>query len=188
MNSPFVPILKTDRMDLIHLSLVEPQTLLDFQRRNDEHLKATNPTWIPEDTLESCAQRIKNSTEELKDESAIRFCCFLKDEKMVGTLSFSQIFRKSFQACYMGYIIDHEHQGQGLMTEAICEGIRYMIEDKNIHRIMANYLPENKASARVLEKLGFIIEGTAIDYLHINGKWRDHVLTSLTNQNWAPPS
>jgi ribosomal-protein-alanine N-acetyltransferase len=46
---------------------------------------------------------------------------------------------------------------------------------------MANYMPENKRSARVLEKLGFEKEGMARDYLKIAGEWRDHVLTAKIN-------
>ena len=70
------------------------------------------------------------------------------------------------------------------MTRALTLTNRCMFEQYNLHRIMANYLPENLASGRVLEKLGFVREGIAKDYLRINGVWRDHVLTSLTNDQW----
>ena len=73
------------------------------------------------------------------------------------------------------------------MTAALQATIEYMFNELNIHRIMANYMPHNNASARVLEKLGFVIEGQARDYLRINGQWRDHILTSLTNHNWREP-
>lgn len=36
-------------------------------------------------------------------------------------------------------------------------------------------------SARLLERLGFVKEGYAREYLHIDGAWRDHVLTARTN-------
>jgi [ribosomal protein S5]-alanine N-acetyltransferase len=39
----------------------------------------------------------------------------------------------------------------------------------------------------LLNRLGFIPEGYARNYLRINGEWRDHVLTSLTNPNWRAP-
>ncbi|MFV8766233.1 30S ribosomal protein S5 alanine N-acetyltransferase, partial [Yersinia enterocolitica] len=29
-------------------------------------------------------------------------------------------------------------------------------------------------------------EGYAKDYLLIDGQWRDHVLTALTNKEWTP--
>ncbi|MEK6579500.1 MAG: 30S ribosomal protein S5 alanine N-acetyltransferase, partial [Bdellovibrionota bacterium] len=36
----------------------------------------------------------------------------------------------------------------------------------------------------ILKRLGFETEGLAKDYLFIGGRWRDHVLNSLTNPNW----
>jgi len=52
--------------------------------------------------------------------------------------------------------------------------------------VMANFMPHNTRSNAVLRRLGFIVEGYARDYLFVNGTWRDHVLTSLTNQDWKP--
>jgi ribosomal-protein-alanine N-acetyltransferase len=50
---------------------------------------------------------------------------------------------------------------------------------------MANYLPTNERSARLLRRLGFVIEGSARDYLFVGGQFRDHVLTALTNHELA---
>jgi ribosomal-protein-alanine N-acetyltransferase len=56
-----------------------------------------------------------------------------------------------------------------------------MFERMRVHRIMANFRPENERSRRLLQRLGFVEEGFARDYLFIDGAWRDHVLTSLVN-------
>ena len=48
---------------------------------------------------------------------------------------------------------------------------------------MANYMPINERSGRLLRSLGFQVEGYARDYLYVGGAWRDHVLTALTNPN-----
>jgi ribosomal-protein-alanine N-acetyltransferase len=56
---------------------------------------------------------------------------------------------------------------------------------------MANFRPENERSRRLLERLGFVEEGLARNYLFIDGAWRDHVLTSLTHpayqDGWITP-
>jgi ribosomal-protein-alanine N-acetyltransferase len=44
-------------------------------------------------------------------------------------------------------------------------------------------VPTNERSAALLRRLGFVVEGYARDYLFIGGKFRDHILTSLTNPN-----
>jgi ribosomal-protein-alanine N-acetyltransferase len=49
-----------------------------------------------------------------------------------------------------------------------------------LHRVEANIRPENAASRRVVEKLGFRLEGTRERYIHIAGAWRDHLSYALT--------
>jgi ribosomal-protein-alanine N-acetyltransferase len=49
-----------------------------------------------------------------------------------------------------------------------------------LHRIEIAIRPENVSSLRVVEKLGFTQIGVASRYLHINGRWRDHLLFALT--------
>jgi len=80
--------------------------------------------------------------------------------------------------------MDKNEQRRGYMTEVLGVAIKYMFEIQNIHRIMANYLVDNLASAVVLKKPGFVIEGKAARYLRIAGRWQDHVLTSVTNTQW----
>ena len=56
----------------------------------------------------------------------------------------------------------------------------------NLHRIRACYLPTNARSGAVLRRLGFVVEGYARDYLLIDGRWQDQILTSLINPDWQP--
>jgi ribosomal-protein-alanine N-acetyltransferase len=73
------------------------------------------------------------------------------------------------------------------MFEAARAGIRYIFEAVRLHRIMANYMPRNARSGALLQRLGFVVEGSARNYLYINGKWEDHLLTSLTNPSEVTP-
>jgi ribosomal-protein-alanine N-acetyltransferase len=106
--------------------------------------------------------------------------------EIVGTFSFTQIARGPFQACYLGYQIARRHEGHGLMFEALEAAIAHAFGEMRLHRIMANYRPENERSGRLLERLGFVTEGLARGYLFIDGAWRDHVLASRTNVDFDP--
>jgi ribosomal-protein-alanine N-acetyltransferase len=53
-----------------------------------------------------------------------------------------------------------------------------VFERMNLPRLMANYMPTNEQSGRLLRKLGFSVEGYARDYLLLQGTWKDHPLTS----------
>ncbi|MDF1837178.1 MAG: GNAT family N-acetyltransferase, partial [Planctomycetota bacterium] len=64
------------------------------------------------------------------------------------------------------------------MTEALEGVVKFAFEELGLHRLMANYIPSNAASARALAKAGFEKEGFARSYLLINDVWEDHILTS----------
>lgn len=100
-------------------------------------------------------------------------------ERIIGVANLSQIVRGAFQSAVVGYSLDEEMVGQGLMREALDRIFRYAFEELQLHRVMAAYRPENERSAAVLQRLGFEKEGFARDYLFIDGAWRDHVLTAL---------
>ena len=162
--------------------------LVEFSKRNKDFLHPTGLVQLPDDlTDQKWVAYIKKSEDDFDNDKAVRLLIIEKSNPytVIGKINFTEITRGFFQACYLGYGIDHAMTSRGYMTSALKLSIEYMFNEKNIHRIMANYLPDNTASARVLEKLGFIIEGTAKKYLMINGIWRDHVLTSLTNDNWS---
>ena len=100
---------------------------------------------------------------------------------ILGVCNFTNLVRGPFQACNLGYSIDHAAEGQGLMFEILGAALRHVFEDMDVHRVMANHLPDNDRSARLLARLGFEREGYARSYLKIAGVWRDHVLTSKIN-------
>jgi ribosomal-protein-alanine N-acetyltransferase len=106
--------------------------------------------------------------------------------EVVGHASLSNVVRGTFQAAHLGYALREAHRGRGLMTEALRAVLRHAFGPMGLHRVMANYMPSNAPSARVLRRLGFRREGLARDYLLIDGRWRDHVLTSLVHPRWRP--
>lgn len=67
------------------------------------------------------------------------------------------------------------------MSKLCLAAIKYAFHELDLNRIMANYMPSNERSGILLRKLGFSEEGLAKKYLKINGRWEDHVLTSLVN-------
>ncbi|MBT0721151.1 30S ribosomal protein S5 alanine N-acetyltransferase [Tatumella sp. TA1] len=100
-------------------------------------------------------------------------------QQVWGVANFTQVIRGCFQACYLGYSLAGAQQGNGLMHEALTTLIPVLQKQQQLHRIMANYMPRNQRSGALLARLGFEKEGYARDYLKINGRWEDHVLTAL---------
>ena len=140
-------------------------------------------------------ERLAIAVEEYHGGRAARFVMQLRgpggeapplDSPVVGTCNYTNIVRGPFLACHLGYQIGASHEGQGLMAEALRATNAFAFATLRLHRIMANYRPENARSARLLERLGFAREGLARDYLFIDGAWRDHILTALVNAAFDP--
>jgi len=104
--------------------------------------------------------------------------------EMLGTISFSNLMRFPLHSCSVGYSLDEDMQGKGIMRQALTLACSWMFEIQNMHKIIASYMPDNVKSAAVLEAKGFKKIGVVKDYLLIDGKWQDHILTVLTNTEW----
>jgi ribosomal-protein-alanine N-acetyltransferase len=140
-------------------------------------------------------EKLRLAVEEFHTDRAVRFVIQLRaigdarlpiDAPVVGTCNFTNIVRGPFQACHLGYQVGLAQQGKGIMHEALRAGIDYIFNERRLHRVMANYRPENYRSAKLLQRLGFRREGLAENYLFIDGAWRDHVLTALLNPEFNP--
>lgn len=83
----------------------------------------------------------------------------LKDSReMIGDLCFKGPVQE--HAVEIGYGISPEYEGKGYMTEAVQAMTQWAFRQKNIIFVEAETDPENKASQRVLEKCGFVPDGT----------------------------
>jgi ribosomal-protein-alanine N-acetyltransferase len=151
-----------------------------------DHLDRWSPPVVAEYFTESFwAERLAIAVDDLAADRAARFVMQPRgaatDGPIIGTCNYTNIVRGAFHACHLGYQVGRAQQGQGLMAEALRACNAYVFDSMRLHRIMANFRPENERSRRLLERLGFVEEGFARSYLFIDGAWRDHVLTALTN-------
>ena len=102
------------------------------------------------------------------------------DDRLVGQVTVTGITWGSARWAQVGYWIDQEYAGQGIIPVAVALVIDHCFGTVGLHRIEIAIRPENVASRRVVEKLGLRREGEAPRYLHINGDWRDHEIFAIT--------
>ena len=154
-----------------------------FRVDNKLHLTKWEPTRPPEFYTDAFwYMQLKIAIREFRNRTNL--CLVILDEmesRVVGVCNYTNIVRGTFQSCHLGYALDSDHEGRGLMFEALQASNRYVFEEFLLHRIMANYMPRNKRSGDLLSRLGFIVEGEARSFLKIDGQWEDHILTSLIN-------
>lgn len=102
------------------------------------------------------------------------------DGALAGQLTVGGITYGSQRGAFIGYWIDRDQAGRGIMPTAVAMAIDYCFQHLELHRIEINIRPENAASLRVVEKLGLRNEGVSPSYLHIDGAWRDHLRFAVT--------
>jgi [ribosomal protein S5]-alanine N-acetyltransferase len=181
------PLLWGERVFLRLPTIDDVDSIVLFYRNNAAHLESVSP---PKEsnfyTIEFWQSKISNIERDFIGDRACNFWIFDFNSEPIGFINFSSFIRSGFQACFLGYGLAEARQRKGFMIEALALAISFVFNELNMHRIMANYLPNNERSAKLLRKLNFVVEGYAKDYLFIGDRWHDHVLTSLTNHDWTP--
>lgn len=178
-------VLYTERL-ILHIPGAEAAArMVSYFETNRGHLKPWEPPFPPGlFTNPFWQRRLSLNQEEYRDGLSMRLVLTGRndpDGPVLGMANFTQFVRGAFMCCTLGYSLDMDAQGEGLMSEALRAAIHHIFDTLSMHRIQANYLPSNERSGRLLRGLGFNVEGYARDYLFIDGEWRDHILTSLSN-------
>jgi len=186
------PLILTPRLMLSASQPALADAVADFHRRNRAHFAPWDPP-TPERFFTPGFQleRLRQAAEAFTANTAYRWWLLPREapQQVIGSVHVSQIARGAFQSAMLGYALDEQAQGQGLMHEALQAAIAEVFgHGVNLHRLQANHRPENLRSAAVLARLGFQVEGLAPNYLYIDGAWRDHVLTALLNPAFRRPA
>ncbi|HYG94202.1 MAG TPA: GNAT family protein [Nocardioides sp.] len=104
------------------------------------------------------------------------------DGRFAGQVSVNNVVRGSAQFASVGYWLDKEYAGRGVMPRAVAMAIDHAFFNAGLHRIEVCIRPENSNSLRVVEKLGIREIGYAPRFLHIDGDWRDHRIFAITKE------
>lgn len=100
--------------------------------------------------------------------------------RLAGQLTMSNIVWGSARSASAGYWVDERVAGRGVMPTALALAVDHCFDQVRLHRIEVDIRPENTASLRVVEKLGFREEGLRRRFLYIDHGWRDHRSFALT--------
>jgi len=170
---------------LRRLEVSDAQDLLDIEVRNFEFFKPF--THIKDEefyTLDYQKERIKGNNERSEKDLYYSFGIFLKETReLIGLTMLAEVLRGNLQSCFVGYYLNEEHNGKGFTTEAVQLVVDYAFNELKLHRIEAGVMPHNIGSIKVLEKSGFHKEGIARKNVKINGKWEDHQVLAIINEN-----
>lgn len=152
-----------------------------------ERVLLTHREWLQpwEATLPSGQGRwdVRGSVRSMLDQAAAGTALpFILEYEgnLVGQLTVSNVQYSAVLSGVIGYWIAPTVAGRGLMPTAVAMVTDYCFQELGLHRIEICIRPENLASLRIVEKLGFRYEGRRENYIHIDGDWRDHYCYALT--------
>ena len=101
-------------------------------------------------------------------------------ETMIGKCTLFQ-FSHANRRAEIGFILNREYWGQGLMRQALEPVIDFAFTTLELHRIEADVDPDNTASLGLLERLHFKREGLFHDRWWLNDQWQDSIMLGLLN-------
>ncbi|MFC7326662.1 GNAT family N-acetyltransferase [Marinactinospora rubrisoli] len=165
------------------LRLRDAAALRETRERNADWLRPWEPTY-PEMPLQTGSvapylAMVQAIRREARQGIAFPWAVTY-DGRFVGQLTIGAIVWGSARSAQVGYWIDSAYAGRGVTPTAVAIAVDHCFFTVGLHRIEANIRPENRASRRVVEKLGFREEGIRRRQLHIDGAWRDHICYALT--------
>ena len=140
--------------------------------------EATNP--FGPNSFDIGAQ-IRGLLDQYRQQQGIPFVIEF-DNQVVGQLNVSNILYGSVSSAILGYWIAPEFAGRNITPTAVAMAIDYLLSIVGLHRVEIDIRPENKASLRIVEKLGLRYEGLKKGFIHINGDWRDHYVFAVTSE------
>ena len=133
--------------------------------------------WKPHESREESREILSRWLQEDGDE--VRLAIVDKfNGRVIGSLGLEEDGHRGCKS--LGYVLGKPYWGRGYMTEAVHAAIDYGFREMKLRLLSVNHYPENLRSKRVIEKAGFVYEGTLRDAATIyNGELRDLCCYSL---------
>jgi RimJ/RimL family protein N-acetyltransferase len=97
----------------------------------------------------------------------------------IGRIDFEQLNMQSRSAEVMVLIGDRASRGHGHGTDAMVTLLRYLFDQRNLHRVALMVLAWNAPAIRSYEKVGFVAEGTLRDDCFFDGRYHDQIAMSI---------
>lgn len=150
-----------------------------------ERWEATLPGTRPSGRFDTRSS-IRSLLEADRDGSGLAFAIEV-DGEFAGQLNVANITGGALASSTLGYWIAQRFAGRGATTTAVALVTDHLLGAMGLHRVEVCIRPENIASLRVAEKLGFRYEGCRRRYIHIDGDWRDHLCFAVVREELAEP-
>lgn len=181
MNPLTPPVLRTARLELRPLLPGDAPALYAIFSDPLVMRYGSSPPWTDPAQAEAL---IVAETEGTRNGRSLRLALVrTADAGLIGTCSLFSL-NEACRRAEIGYALARGAWGTGLMHEALQALVGHAFDDLQLHRLEADIDPRNGASARSLERLGFVREGFLRERWIVAGEVSDSALYGLLRSDW----
>lgn len=156
--------------------------LFKLTDKNRKYLQPWLP-WVPSVKIEQDSiSYIVKANKEIANNKGLELGIWSYN-KLVGCLGLHGLSQEN-RSGSLGYWLDQDHQGEGIMTRSIRALLDYLFTGFNLNRIVLEACIENIPSCAVAERLGFTKEGIARQSEFVNGRFLDYQVYSILKSEW----
>jgi ribosomal-protein-serine acetyltransferase len=138
-------------------------------------------SWVSKTTrVEHSLQFIEQSLQQQKETLALGI---FYDNILVGGIGMHN-WDMDTKRAQLGYWLAKGYEGQNIVHNCLVPFIRFLFEKTGLNKIEIHFVPANKRSAQVADRLGFKIEGIIRSGVLRNGMLEDYVITGLLKSEW----
>jgi ribosomal-protein-alanine N-acetyltransferase len=175
------PIINTDRLTIRRVQKSDASDLFELCRRPET---SRFSMWSPHESINETKEYISFRISQLKKKQCTFFVVELKETgRVIGTGSYVSI-DENYKVAEIGYSILSDFWNNGFGTEVASALTGFAFDRIGVQRVFARVLPQNEASARVLEKIGFVFEGTHKKEFYYNGIISDVLVFAITDDEF----
>ncbi|MBP2651714.1 MAG: GCN5-related N-acetyltransferase [Firmicutes bacterium] len=183
---------------LTHTGTVSIETerliLRKFEYADDENMLKY---WVSDPSIQSMySEPVYTTKEEVKEllnkyisayekDNYYRWAIILKDiGECIGQIAYFLVNSENHFA-EIEYCIGNQFQRRDLATEATKAVIQFGFNKVNLHKVQICHKSINIASRRVIEKCGFVYEGTLRDFFYVDGEYVDRLYYSILKNEFV---
>lgn len=147
-------ILSTERLNIRHIQAIDFDDMYEYLR-DEETMRYEHPPMTKE--------VLEGFLEKFIPQNKFYAILLKESNKMIGQVYIGKTTPEKFNEYSVGYIFNPKYHNKGYCTEATKALCKYAFDELKAHRLIAKCNPENIASWRVMEKVGFKREGHLIN-------------------------
>lgn len=174
------PTLVTTRLRLRPFTDTDADDLFALQSNAEVLRYWDSPPW----TDRARAGKFIARSQEMAEEGVGVRVVIERDSEFLGWCTLNS-WNPDFRSASLGYCLGEAAWGHGYATEAAGAVLTWAFDTLDLNRVQAEADTRNTGSARVLEKLGFTLEGTLREDCVVDGVVSDSWVFGLLRREWS---